>query len=48
MAARRDATLHELLALIDALREGGARERELAMRELRRRLKGPTKTAGNG
>jgi len=48
MAARRDATLHELLALIDALREGGARERELAMRELRRRLERPTKTAGDG
>lgn len=37
-AAQRDAGVHEVLALIDALREGGVRERELAMRELRRRL----------
>ncbi|MFO7544437.1 MAG: hypothetical protein R6W77_02975 [Trueperaceae bacterium] len=37
-AALRDRTIHELLALIDALRDGGVRERELAMRELRSRL----------
>jgi hypothetical protein len=47
-AAQRDARVHEVLALIDALREGGARERELAMRELRRRLEPPTRTSGDG
>lgn len=47
-AAQRDARVHEVLALIDALREGGARERELAMRELRRRLEQPTRTSGDG
>ena len=47
-AARRDASVHEVLALIDALREGGARERELGMRELRLRLERPTGTAGDG
>lgn len=47
-AARRDASVHEVLALIDALREGGARERELAIRELRRRLERPTKTPVDG
>lgn len=47
-AARRDATVHEVLALIDALREGGVRERELGMRELRLRLEGPAGIAGSG
>jgi hypothetical protein len=47
VAARQDASLHEVLALIDALREGGARERGLAMRELRRRLEQPTKSGGD-
>src|SRR5260221_2833748 len=37
-AARRDPKLYELLALIDALREGRARERNLATVELGRRL----------
>lgn len=37
-AARRDAALHELLALVDALRIGRARERALALRELNARL----------
>ncbi len=37
-AARRDARLYELLALTDAIRDGGAREREVAARELRARL----------
>jgi len=36
--ARTHPSLHELLALVDALRLGGARERELAVRELRSRL----------
>ena len=47
-AARQDASVHEVLALIDALREGGARERESAMHELRLRLERPTKPGGHG
>jgi len=47
-AAQRDATVHEVLALIDALREGGVRERELGTRELRLRLDVPTGNAGDG
>ena len=47
-AARRDASVQEALALTDALREGGARERALAIRELRRRLERPMKTSGDG
>lgn len=39
-AARRDPRLHELLALVDALRVGRARERKLAQAELERRLRG--------
>jgi hypothetical protein len=38
-AALRDPFLYELLALIDALRDGRARERKLAERELVRRLR---------
>lgn len=38
-AARRDPLLYELLALIDALRDGRARERQLAERELTARLR---------
>jgi len=38
-AARRDPVLHELLALIDALRDGRARERQLAEKELSARLR---------
>lgn len=37
-AALEDAKLYELLALVDALRVGRARERELAVRELKKRL----------
>lgn len=37
-AARNDARLYELLALVDAIRGGRARERELAVKELRSRL----------
>jgi hypothetical protein len=37
-AALKDEKLHELLALVDALRVGRAREKELAMVELRRRF----------
>ena len=38
-AARRDPQMHEMLALIDALRVGQAREKELAVTEIKRRLK---------
>ena len=41
-AAAKDAQLHELLALVDALRVGRARERALALEELEARL-GPNK-----
>lgn len=37
-AALRDPKLYELLALVDAIREGRAREREIAIRELRARI----------
>lgn len=37
-AVVKDSRLYELLALVDALRDGRARERELAGRELRKRL----------
>ena len=37
--ARRDEPLGELLALVDAIRIGGARERGLAAKELEKRLK---------
>jgi hypothetical protein len=37
-AARADGRLYELLALVDAVRAGRAREWELAVRELRSRL----------
>ena len=38
-AALKDRELYQLLALVDALRDGSARERELARRELSARLK---------
>ena len=38
-AASRDPGLYELLALVDAIRGGRARERELAQRELSTRLR---------
>ena len=37
-AALEDVRLYELLALVDALRDGRARERELAVKELTKRL----------
>jgi|SRR5208283_656003 hypothetical protein len=37
-AARRDSKLYELLALVDAIRDGRAREREIAVRELTTRI----------
>jgi hypothetical protein len=38
-AAQKDPELYQLLALVDALRDGSARERELAKRELSTRLR---------
>ena len=40
-AAVEDQRLYELLALVDALRNGRARERQLAARELTKRLEEP-------
>ncbi len=40
-AALRDPVLYQLLALLDALRDGRSRERHLAEEELRNRLKAP-------
>jgi hypothetical protein len=37
-AVKLDSLLHELLALIDALRVGRAREREIAIQELKKRI----------
>ena len=37
-AIRKDPALHQLLALVDALRVGRARERLIASEELKRRL----------
>ena len=37
-AALKDSKLYELLALVDAIREGRAREREIAIRELTARI----------
>jgi hypothetical protein len=37
-AAKTDPKLYELLSLVDALRIGGARDREVAAAELRRRI----------
>lgn len=37
-AARRDGSLYEVLALIDAVREGRARERQIAGEELLKRI----------
>ncbi len=40
-AALRDRYLYEVLALIDAIRDGRARERQIAEQELRLRLESP-------
>ena len=37
-AVQKDEKLHELLALVDALRAGRAREKELAIKELKSRI----------
>jgi hypothetical protein len=39
-AALRDANLYQLFALVDAIRDGRARERKIAERDLVRRLRG--------
>ena len=39
-AAQQDAKLYELLSLVDAVREGRPREREIAIRELSARIDG--------
>jgi hypothetical protein len=39
VAAQEDPAFYELLALVDAIREGRARERTLAQQELHKRLK---------
>lgn len=43
-AARQDRQLYELLALVDAIRDGRAREREIAVAELKDRLRRYGKT----
>jgi len=40
MAARKDPEFYELLALVDAIRGGRARERNLAIKEVSQRLSG--------
>jgi hypothetical protein len=42
-AAARDPKLYELLALVDAIRDGRARERNLAAKEIQARLGAPAK-----
>lgn len=42
IAALRDGRLYEILALLDALRDGRARERKLAEHELIRRIDSPS------
>lgn len=37
-AARKDSLLYELLALVDAIRGGRARERDMAIKELKKRF----------
>ena len=39
-AVAKDKRLYELLVLVDAIRGGRARERDIAVKELRARLKG--------
>ena len=42
-AAREDEKLYELLTLVDAIRGGRVREREMACREIKKRLNRDTK-----
>ena len=41
-AAKEDERFYELLVLVDAIRGGRARERQLAIQELRKRLSSET------
>jgi hypothetical protein len=45
-AARRDSHLYELLALVDAIRDGRARERKIAEKELITRLRASEHASG--
>ena len=45
VAARQDRNLYELLALVDAIRDGRARERNLAEKQLHKRLRSPNEKA---
>lgn len=47
-AAEADRGLYEVLALVDAIRDGGTRERTIAMEELRSRLGRPIPTTDRG
>lgn len=47
-AARRDSCLYELLALLDAIRDGRTRERKIAEKELIARLRSGNHRSGNG
>ena len=47
-AALRDPVLYELLALVDAIREGRARERDIAAKELNARLYGAGSASRTG
>jgi hypothetical protein len=40
-AALKDSKLYEILALVDAIRDGSAREREIAVSELKARIGNP-------
>ena len=40
-AASKDRILYELLVIVDAIRDGRAREREIAIKELKARLGSP-------
>lgn len=39
IAANKDAKLYELLTLVDSIRDGRAREKDIAVKELKKRLK---------
>jgi len=46
-AAKNDPALYQLLALVDVIRGGKAREREIAKKELKKRLSAAAKSTGN-
>ncbi len=46
-AAKRDPKLYEFLAMVDALRVGRARERALALQEIKRRFTGSKRHSNN-